>query len=78
VEGVAESSPQKAIDEIAGRLEEGYRHCGTVLYQQRFQVISNHLVAGARRFASLAKRRPDAGFEPKPSRVFYEVARMNA
>jgi hypothetical protein len=60
-----EGSPQAAIDAIAGRIwRRSIESAELAACQQRFHVVSTHLVAGRTEIRVWSDARPDATFTP--------------
>jgi hypothetical protein len=64
---LVESSPQAAIDDIAGHMWKKDDAADLAEHQQRFRIVSSHLVAG-RRHPVHAETRPDRPSRP-PRRI---------
>jgi len=64
-EVLMESSPQSAIDEIAGQIwKKAIDASELSMHQERFCVISSHLVAGRTQIRVYSATRPDESFAP--------------
>jgi ABC-type multidrug transport system ATPase subunit len=62
-EVLVESSPQAAIDEIAGRMwRKAIDAAELPAYQERFTVVSSHLVAGRTQIRVFGHAAPDSTF----------------
>ena len=82
-EVLVESSPQVAIDEIAGRMwKKAIDASELPAYQARFRVVSSHLVAGRTQIRVHANTAPEATFSPTEATLedvyFMKLARTAA
>ena len=64
-EVLIESSPQEAIDQIAGRMwKKSIDGPELTTYQQNWRVVSSHLVSGKTQIRVYSDTAPDASFTP--------------
>jgi ABC-2 type transport system ATP-binding protein len=82
-EVLVESSPQLAIDEIAGRMwKKAVDASELPAYQARFRVVSSHLVAGRTQIRVHSDAAPDTTFAPTEATLedvyFMKLARTAA